>query len=504
MDKNNQKSAEAQPLPPIARKSVESGLISERAVAETRRPITSVSESVNFDFTTIGAASVRKGLTQIGGNLSGNILGVYYYVDSVDASPSSKLLVVCGTAVSYLSSPSAYTTIRNVTAGYKARFTTYLNYAFMVNGVDATAIWDGTAGSFVTTGNALNAPIGKFIENYRSRVWIAGNSTYPSRIYYSSIPSSVTTPVILWDTDVATGQWIDVSPSDGEAITGLMRNRNAMLIFKPNHLYRLFSITSVDADPYFAVGTSSQESIIETKAGIFFHHASGFYNYNIYGQVQEISRPILDIVRSIPVTAYENVAGWLEMDGDHLCWYVGTCTVNGITYQNLVLRYSIAAQVWTHRTYPFKLLNGLQRQPLYNDGTVQVVVVGSDQGKTYQFNTGKTDAGATIPYSLVHSWDRLDDLLTTRKTIMQGVFVHRGGSGTRVEYQIESDVKGMDESGDWTKNVGELKQYDTGFNAMNIKGRKIRFRVSGESSGEPFLYFGYELIGVVPEFMQFS
>jgi len=376
----------------------------------------------------------------------------------------------------------------------------------MVNGTEATAIWDGDTGtSFVTTGNAASAPTGKYIENFRSRMWIAGNATYPSRLYYSSVPSSVATPVITWDTSVTTGQWIDISPSDGEAITGLMRSRNAMLVFKPNHLYRVYSIAQTDPDPYFAVGTSSQESVVETKAGVFFHHASGFYQYNLAGIVQEISRPIIDIVRAIPTSNYDDICGWIDREGDRMNWSVGTVTANGITYTNLVVRYTISTQTWTLRSYPSQILVALRRQPLYTDGTTQFVVVGDNAGKTYEYDTGTSDDGTAISYYLTHSWDDLDGMHLTRKNVQNGLFLHDGGAGTKVDYQIEDEAGNVDPESDWSKEVGMLKPTnDTGFNTMDIKARKVRFRISGTSTGQPFTYDGYELIGVVNEIFQFE
>lgn len=492
-------------LNPIVRKSLESGLITVSAVSENRRPETSVMESVNMDFDTIGAARVRKGLTRLGAALTANACtGMHYFVDTVNISPNTRLIVVNSTVASYLNAGNTFTTIRSgLTSGSKARFSTYLNYVFMVNGTEATAIWDGqTSTSFVTTGNATSAPTGTLIENYRSRMWIGGNSTYPDRLYYSSIPSSVTTPIITWNTSVTTGQWIDISPSDGEKMTGLYRGRNALLVFKPNHIYRVFDIGQTDPDPYVAVGTSSNESIVESKAGLYFHHASGFYNYNIYGNVQEISRPIIDIIRAIPSSAYTSIAGWLEADGDHVCWSIGSVTYGGVTYNNVVVRYTISTQTWTHRIYATQMMVALRRQPLYIDGSTQMTVVGDSAGNVYEWNTGLTDDGTVIQYSLIHRWDMIDGLLTTRKNVMMGMFSHYGGAGTNVEYQTEKNDPDL--LNDWSRptDSGQLDTVNTIFNSMNIKARKMRFRLSGQSKGEQFTYNGYELIGVTNEISQ--
>lgn len=491
------------PLPPINRKSLKSGLINQGAVSENERPETSVLESLNFHFDSIGSATLRKGLTRVGNALTGNILGLYYYVDTVNANPNNQLVMVNDTTAYYLSG-GAWATIRSsLTAGSLARFTTFLNYLFMVNGTEATAIWDGAAGSFVTTGNASGAPTGKFIENFRTRVWIYGNTTYPSRLYYSSVPSAVATPVISWSTDPVTGtQWIDISPQDGDFPTGLQRFRNVLLCFKTNRLYRLFDIGQVDPDPYYAVGTSSQESIIETKAGVFFHHSSGIYQYNIYGIVQEVSRPIWDIIRAIPTSSYTSVAGWLEPDGDHVCWSVGNVTVRGTSYTNLVIRYSISTMKWTHYSYPNQFLTSIRRQPFYVDGTVQYAVAGDNAGNVYELNNGLTDDGTPIAYSIIHRWDNLDSLLSTRKTVQIANFAHIGGAGSNVAYQTEDNDP--DALNDWTNKIGQFQTINTGFNTVNAKARKIRFRIWGQSSGQPFVYDGYELLEVLNEFIQFT
>lgn len=495
----------ARALPPYPRKSMESGLITLGAVGENRMPDTAVSESLNFHFDTIGAATLRKGITALGNNVTNQINGMHYFVDTVTPNTNTRMIIAQGTDVDYLSS-GTWTQIRTgLTSGSKARFSTFLNYTFMVNGTEATMVWDGVvADGFVNSGNASGAPTGTLIENFRSRMWIGGNATYPSRVYFSSVPSAVSTPVVTWATDVTTGQWIDVSPSDGDFLTAFQRFRNVMLCFKTNRLYRIFDIGQVDPDPYYSVGTSSQESVVETKAGVFFHHSTGIYQYNIYGIVQEVSRPIIDIIRAIPTTSYSSVTGWIDPLGDHICWSVGTVTVNGITYTNLVIRYSISTQVWTIYTYPTQMVMSLRRQPLYVAGGVQYALCGDTTGNVFEMDTGLTDNTKPIPYSLIHRWETVDGLLSTRKTVMIGNFSHYGGTGSGVAYQTENNDP--DQLNDWSKKAdkGVLKQKNTGFNSMDIKSRKFRFRVFGQSTGQPFVYHGYELIEVVPEFIQFT
>ena len=472
-------------LEPLTFKNLQDGLISEGAIAEDIYPNTAVSEAINLHFDKIGCATLRKGTTLLGdtGVLSGNILGLYEFRDS-GSGTNNQIIAVNGTVAYYLSGSTWTSKRTGLTSGSKARFSTYLDYVFMVNGTEATAIWDGNpSNSFVTTGNASGAPAGKYIENFRSRMWISGNTTYPDRLYYSSLPSSVTTPVITWDTDVATGDWIDISPSDGDNTTGLKRSKNFLLVFKKDHIYRVASISETEPDPTINVGTWSQESIVEAKDGVYFHHPSGFYKYE-NGLAQEISKPIIDIVKAITVTNYSKVSGF--EDGDHIEWSVGDCTVNGVSYTNLCVRYTISTQSWTHYSYPTQHLVSSK----YNDGTTIYNLVGDESGNILKIATGNTDNSSAIQYSLIHKWLNFDGLLSTKKNINRILFTHKGGSGSKVAYQKENDSVN-----DWSKSLkGEqLKEKDTGFD-LSIKCKKLRFRVSGSSTGEPIIYNGFELL----------
>lgn len=481
------------PIAPIIRNSLKSGLMTVSAVSPNEYPEDGVLESINFQFDTIGQATLRRGSTLVGSAIGGSILGLCNFIDSNGVN--NKLITVSGTTVYYLSGTNWIAKRTGLTAASKARFSTFLNYVFMVNGTEATAIWDGdTSTNFLTTGNAASAPTGKFIENFRSRMWIAGNTTYPDRVYYSSIPSAVTTPVITWDTSVTGGQWIDVSPSDGDNITSLHKTKNALLVFKREHLYRIYSIAQADPDPKIDVGTYSHESVVETKNGVYFHHPSGFYRYN-GDSVQEVSQPIKDIVQAITLTNYYKVSGSLDTQGDHIEWSVGDVTVNGVSYTNLKVRYTISTQVWTHYSYPTQHLVGC----FYNDGSTISAVVGDNAGNVLTLDSGKTDNGTPISYSLIHRFDDIDGFNSTRKTLNTLFFDHQGMTGANVNYQIPIDV-----TNDWTKKIGQLKSFSTGFSSLSIKGQNFSFRISGTSTGEPIFYRGYEVLVGDAELITFT
>jgi len=479
-------------LSPIRNGSIKSGLITKSAVAESDYPKDALVESLNFNYDVIGKVSLRKGSTALGNSLTGDILGLYQFVDS--GGTNSRLIMVNGTVVYYLAGATWTSKRTGLTAASKADFSTYLNFVFMVNGTEATAVWDGETGnSFITTGNADSAPSGKFVENFRSRMWIGGNDTYPDRLYFSSLPSSVTTPVITWDTSVATGDWIDISPSDGENMTALHRTRDALLVFKENHIYRVYSKLQTDPDPQFNVGTYSKDSIVETKNGVYFHHSTGFYRYD--GGVSEISRPVIDIVNNITLANFSKVSGYLETDGDHICWSVGDVSYGGVDYTNLVVRYTISTQVWTHYSYPTQHLIGTQ----YNDGSTISSIAGDDDGNVLITKSGVTDKGSPIFYSVTHQLYNIDGYDSTKKIINYIMFMQEGMAGTSVTYRTSDDI-----ANDFTKPVGEITSTEKAFDNVNISGRRIQFKLSGTSEGQIISYEGYDIMKATTQLLNFK
>ena len=471
------------PLSGLDYKNLQSGLIMQSAVGKSRLPLDCVIECVNMHFDTIGVAKLRAGLTLLGDQLSGNILGLYEFRDS-GSGTNNQIITVNGSTAYYLSSGGTWTSIRSsLTSTSKARFTTFLDVVIMVNGTESTVQWNGNPSqSFSTsTTQVSGAPIGKYIENFRSRVWIAGQSTYPDRLFYSSLPSSVTAPVITWDTSVTTGQWIDISPSDGENITALKRTKGSLLVFKQNHIYRVYTISETEPDPKINVGTRSQESVVEAKDGTYFWHDSGPYRYRD-GGIDDLGQPIVDVVENVSLSNLEKVAGW--EDGNHVYFSLGNVTIKGTTFNNVVMRYTISTQVWTMYSYPQQFLTSSP----YNDGTTLFKLVGDDNGNVLKVNVGLTDNGTGISYSLIHRPYTLDGFYTTRKNVQKMIFVHDGGAGTNVNWKDRYDP-----ASDFSKSVIQLDHQNTQFKG-SIKGTELTFRISGSSSGQPFTYEGFEVV----------
>ena len=493
MEVDPKKNSNLSVIKPAQFTNMQQGLITESAVSYLLLPQTSVQESINFNFDQIGSATVRLGLTQVGLNLGNGVnQGLFEFRDALGVN---NWLIAANGGVIYKFSVSqgAWAAISggSFSGTNKIRFTQFLNYMWVVDGNSPLQIWDGVSGDgFITTGNALNGPVGcSLIENFRSRVWIANNATYPSRIFYSEVPSAAILPQVTWLTDPVTGDWIDIAPQDGDQLTGLCRAPDALLAFKTNALYRIWSVNQTEPDPTIFVGTYSNESIVKTKAGIFFHHSSGFYYY-LNGTVTDVSQPIIDIINAIPASAYSSIVGWLEDDGNHVCWSVGTISYRGKTYTNLTVRFTISTQVWTHYSYP----NPFVSSHSYNDGTNLNTAVLDNIGNVLNTNVGKNDNGKPIFCSLVSNINTFDNSLATTSHITKIMFAHTNLAGFKIQWQTTEDY-----TNDWSKStasVGELSKYDTYIQNAKIVGRGLLFRISGVWNGTskiPGSYNGYEI-----------
>ena len=377
---------------PLQRKSIRTigvkGLIRQNAVDDYLIPEEAVTESLNFEFDRIGAATTRPGLTFIHGTLaSSNSL-----VAGLHSPHASGLLIAMnysnGTVGIWVSPAGGNGTFQFSTSGWgitnasngwknsaKVRFVDFLNWTIPLLGgaVNGQTSIDASSWPYAVTsgGEPLNmaqftktASVG---EVYKSRMYLAGDPDYTngSRLFFSSVVSS--NRGITWTPAV---DYVDINPGDGEAITALKRYSLELLVFKPNYTYR-FRTSGLDPDPLIRIGTRSQESVVEGKKGVYFHHDTGFYRYS-GGYPIEISRPIIDVIEAIPPSQYDDIAGW--KDNDHIYWSIGNITLaeprGSQTWKNVVVRYTESSDIWTIYTYPLEITRGspfnFQLQPSIN------------------------------------------------------------------------------------------------------------------------------------------
>jgi hypothetical protein len=244
----------------------------------------------------------------------------------------------------------------------------------------------------------------------------------------------------------------------------------------------------VDAYPAYNVGTYSQESIVQAKDGLYFHHSSGFYKFAYDTQPTEISRRIIDFVKAIPRSSYENIVG--IYDGyDAVKWSVGSITVEGVTYQNCQLRYSISTQVWTVYDFSGTNITALIR---YDNGTTIEQVAGTSTGVIAKLDSGLTDLGNPFYFEMIDRWRSYTEMYSRSKSISGIMVASENGAGSLLQYQIQSSGANV-----WN-DIGTIKDNNYALfpNASTSDFNISRLRLSGRTSGTPVVFSGIELLKI--------
>ncbi len=459
------------------------GVIRSAQLNDTVTPENSVQLGLNINFDRVGAWQTRPGVQTLYSTRTGSItsfatLNIQGGVKKLFSQVATDISVWTG---------SAWSTVRTTSVSTKARFSQWLNRVYMVNGTDALQVSSGSTFSaeagFVP---ATTMPVGDFVQaGFDGRIWIASKTS--DALYYSDIVQ-FTPPSTYSITYTATNFISTLSSQDGESISGLFRVPRALLVFKQNHIYRVYTATNIDPYPAYNVGTYSQESIVQAKDGLYFHHPSGFYKFNYDGQPTEISKRVIDAVKAIPRSAYENVVG--IYDGyDAIKWSVGAVTIEGVSYTNLQMRYTISTQIWTIYDFPNNEITALIP---FDDGTTIYQVVGTSAGKVGQLDSGNDDFGVAIPYDFIDRWRSFTEMYSKSKAISGIMVSSQNGGGALLQYQTQKSNTNV-----WTDIDTLDEEYDSLFpNALTDDFSIIRLRLRGNTSGTPIIFCGIEIFSI--------
>lgn len=116
-------------------------------------------------------------------------------------------------------------------------------YMLVSNGNARMAKWDGISESAIPFGSTegLSDLAVNFTELYYARLFAAGDSNFPSRLYYSQAPGD-TRSIENWtsaeESENVGGGHVEIG-TDSDPITGLVALSNQLLIFKRDSLFRL-------------------------------------------------------------------------------------------------------------------------------------------------------------------------------------------------------------------------------------------------------------------------
>lgn len=473
------------------------GVIRSAQLDDTVCPENSCQIAVNMNFDRIGAVQTRLGFSEYADDLGGAIdaLGTL----NIQSSGTNRLYAQVDDEI-YNWNGVTWTLRRTLSTGAnKARFDQFLDRIWMCNGnasIGGDPIQVSTGGNFNATGVPTNAnntfPPADFIQaGFNGRVWLA--DAEQDVVYFTDIVQFVPPSTYSFTTPNPALNFIKTfSPQDGESITALKRTPRALLVFKQNHIYRIYGAYSSDPYPAYNVGTYSQESIVQAKDGFYFHHSSGFYEFTYDSQPTEISRRVIDFVKAIPRANYEDITGiW---DGfDNIKWDVGPLTVEGVDYVNCQMRYTISTQVWTIYDFPG---NNITAMVSYDDGVDRWQIAGTSAGRVGSLDTGTTDYGEPIYFEYIDRWRSYLPNYSHTKTLTGMMVSSDNASGTNVMYQTNVDGPHV-----WNP-VGTMNDsYACLFPNFRteVDFNRMRFRLSGTTIGEPLIFHNVEFLKLSDE-----
>lgn len=378
------------------------GRITPSAIEEYLVPQNSVKDCFNVIFDQIvGAAVVRPGTTTTGTVASGKTpLGLNTFVGK-GGSPNYIMSAFKGASnatVYYYDGTWHATNKTALSNTAKDRFATLGGSVFFTNNVDG--MFDSPQGTTFGTTNSAATIKPSLIYRYNARMLASGDPTYPSRVYFSSIVDSASSPFITWNVNATTGDWIDINPDDGGYNTAFSETSTFALVFKNNAMYRLDTVNkSTDPQNIFNIGAVSQEAVVNCQGVVYFFSGTDIRQTD-GGFPQQISRAgVQDIINAIPQANWADVAA--GTDTLNVYFFVGDVTLNAntsnaFTISNCALKFSPRDQSWSVHSYASKYLF----LTLYTD-TNGTLMRGADTGGLVQtINLGSTDNSTAISFSL--------------------------------------------------------------------------------------------------------
>ncbi len=175
----------------------------------------------------------RGGYTELNSTAIPGSTGIYglfpYYYNN---GAQRKLLFISHTTCQQMDTGTGALT--SITTGLTTNLRTYgltfKDLFIFVNGTDNPQKIDES------TPNDLGGspPVTKYLALHKNYLFLAGNSTYPSRLYYSNLDDPET-----WGAN----DFFDVNPDDGSVITGLKVILDALIVQKEYYTYLLYGDT---------------------------------------------------------------------------------------------------------------------------------------------------------------------------------------------------------------------------------------------------------------------
>jgi hypothetical protein len=241
-------------------------------------------------------------------------------------------------------------------------------------------------------GNSTGGQKGNLLAIYKDSLFIAGDITNPSRLYYSGGGDKINDFTVGGG-----GGFIDIAKNDGQKITGMIMFKDSLIVFKERSIYKFTFTTSglpqiEQVNP--AIGCVAPRSIVAVENDIFFAGEDGIYTMgNEAGfafdvlRTNELSVPIRPIYETVDPTYLQNIAAvYAKKNGQNLVIF--SYTEQGSTTNTKAMVYDRQRlgwlPVWTNinaNCWAVYKDSAGERHILYGDdssGYVKEILTGTD------------------------------------------------------------------------------------------------------------------------------
>lgn len=369
-----------------------------KLVSDTKLEPNESPDILNMNLTENGLPIKRGGTVAFREEIGSKVKGLAsYYTDA-----ASRYLIAASAGTLYYDNGSAWEMITcasgatmsptNNTNFVQARNKLYIHDKSGLKYLDDNVMKAAT--------NGVSAEFGIY---WKGRHVVAGNISYPSRVFISKVDDAGY--FIATGTD-ASAEWFDVQPSDGDKVTGLSTFYDNLLVFKEQSTHKaapsnstgdfVSSVSLINN----SVGCVSHRTIDSVDNDVFFLSRKGVYvvgnepNFFDTIRTNEVSAKVHPEIEGITATNYGLTSAIYYNYRYYLSYPFG-----GTTYNNRVLVYDTRYGAWTlNKGYYPNCFNSY----IDSSGAEHLYIGGDNTGKVYEMESGYGDDGADI-YSYVKS-----------------------------------------------------------------------------------------------------
>lgn len=217
-------------------------------------------------------------------------------------------------------------TYQEIWANKAAGFTQYDNKIVMISETVAGGYWE--AGTFTST---PTMPLGSDIVLYQERLWAFGarGTVNQTTVWFSNVTSAGAIPTVIWTWTTAT-DFFEVSKGDGQWVTGLLADVNALIIFRSRSSFRLTfagSVFSGSLVPLNATIGADNKDSFATYESYYLVLSQGILYQFINNQFYPLNTKRVRFTGSAPEAQLRRATAVSVFAHRAIVWYYGSLYV---------------------------------------------------------------------------------------------------------------------------------------------------------------------------------